>query len=259
MSLGAAIGGISGAVGGVYSAIKQNKIAEQNIALQRETNAQNERLMREGWGREDTAVQRRAADLAAAGQSPLMAAGAAAQSGGPASMIAPKNEQNPGLQMQAILAGTGAVATLMDAQNKQRQADADVNLKNVQAVKSAEDTKMVSDTRKSQFHWKYGQKDAKGNNKGRWESADVWRYSSERSQRELNNLLLRRLRRDALMDEQFKTKSTESRSMYSKMRLEGNQSALIEKQKGAMIGGLMGQILNGINSITGSYGRVKGK
>ena len=45
------------------------QLGRENIALQRETNAQNERLMRESWSREDNAVQRRMADLKAAGVS----------------------------------------------------------------------------------------------------------------------------------------------------------------------------------------------
>ena len=42
-------------------------IANQNIALQRETNAQNEALMREQWAREDNAYQRTAEDMRNAG------------------------------------------------------------------------------------------------------------------------------------------------------------------------------------------------
>lgn len=87
------IGGLLGlgAAGIDYAAA--NKMNKANIEMQRETNALNEKLMRESWQREDNAVQRRAADLKAAGQSPLLASGAAAQASGPVSMTAPRQSQ----------------------------------------------------------------------------------------------------------------------------------------------------------------------
>lgn len=76
-------------------------INEQNIAFQRETNAQNERLMREAWLREDKAVQRRAADLKAAGINPLIAGGA----GGAASTMAPVRLESPRAEMPPAAQG----------------------------------------------------------------------------------------------------------------------------------------------------------
>lgn len=56
---------------GIFSSI-------MNFAMNERNNEFNERMTREAWAREDNAVQRRAADLEAAGMNPLLAAGDAA-------------------------------------------------------------------------------------------------------------------------------------------------------------------------------------
>lgn len=76
-------------------------INEQNIAFQRETNARNEALMREAWVREDKAVQRRMADLRAAGINPLIAGGA----GGAASTMSPVRLESPRAEMPPAAQG----------------------------------------------------------------------------------------------------------------------------------------------------------
>lgn len=66
-----AIGGLGSVGVGIANLIQQDKHNQQQMAL-------SEGLTRESWARDDNAVQRRVADLKAAGLSPTLAAGSSA-------------------------------------------------------------------------------------------------------------------------------------------------------------------------------------
>lgn len=134
--LGSAIGAVSAKRQQERNIKFQREANAQNIAFQRETNEWNEGLMREGWARDDQAVQRRSADMAKAGFSPLLAAGAAANPSTTANVSAPHVQAprqdapifQPDMILNAINAGLGAIKTISDVRNQKLQAESTVRV-----------------------------------------------------------------------------------------------------------------------------------
>lgn len=155
---GAALGGIVSGVGSYAAAKAQAKanqsMNDRNIDFQRETNAQNEALMRESWLRDDTAVQRRRADLEAAGLSPLLAAGSSAGNTGPVSMTAPQQStpQISGSAAKYVALTHGLQAGLSTAQSLMQQK---ATLEKLDILKNEQLSKASERTRQTAQEWHF--------------------------------------------------------------------------------------------------------
>lgn len=77
---------------GIADTVLQNKAHKENLQHQKDLLDYQKATQREAWSREDNAVQRRVADLKAAGMNPLLAAGDSAATSSPIQVSAPHKE-----------------------------------------------------------------------------------------------------------------------------------------------------------------------
>jgi len=83
------------AISGLINTVWGNINAGRNLELQGQQLDYQKAMQQNAWAREDNAVQRRVADLKAAGLSPVLAAGSAAQSSGPIQVTTPQRDYVP--------------------------------------------------------------------------------------------------------------------------------------------------------------------
>lgn len=118
-SLGAGLSTATGIASGVAGIVQ----GERNYNMQKENYAYQKNLQNTIFNREDNAVQRRVADLKAAGLSPTLAAGSSAGSGAVVSTVAPQNQSAKSIKDFDV--GLQALNVLtMNAQYEKTKADA---------------------------------------------------------------------------------------------------------------------------------------
>lgn len=117
--ISAGIGATSSLITNLINRKTAKEINDQNVSHQQQTNLQNEMLTRDQWSRDDNAVQRRVADLKAAGLSPILAAGSPAGTSSPISNVAPHVQGLPEWQSVAL---AGLQARQMQADYSQTRA-----------------------------------------------------------------------------------------------------------------------------------------
>lgn len=111
------VGGIADVGMSVIDKIRADKANKENLARQKEQQAWERQAQLRTWEREDTAVQRRVADLRKAGLSPTLAAGSAASVSSPIRGESPKLDYTPSrsqMVMEAIKAKADVSRTLME-------------------------------------------------------------------------------------------------------------------------------------------------
>lgn len=135
--IGNVLGGLTTGVSSILGTVDQIKTNDLNYQLQKDELAYRKDLQKIMFAREDNAVQRRVADLKAAGLSPTLAAGSSANAGSVVSTQAPQKLSN--LQGYLALAQVGT----MIANQQKAQTDADIARQHLKQTKL--DTKYLED------------------------------------------------------------------------------------------------------------------
>ena len=115
---------------------KQYDLALQNFQLQQNAYDYERELQQDIFSREDTAVQRRALDLEAAGLSKTLAAGSGANAGAAINVSAP--------QMEYDYNNMATFSALMDVYNQERQTSTQMALANAQMAQAYAESRKIN-------------------------------------------------------------------------------------------------------------------
>ena len=123
--------GIFDAIGSAFSTVEQAKVAAANLQMQQQKFDYDKQLQQDIFAREDNSVERRTADLKAAGLNPVLAAGQGARAGAPIGVTAPQVSEGPAKSIGQIagvsaqMSMTRAQTALINAQTKKTNVESE--------------------------------------------------------------------------------------------------------------------------------------
>lgn len=128
--IGSAISGVAGAGANIAGAIMQNKIAQENLELQKAKFDWDKQVQQTTWDREDSAYQRQRDDMLSAGLNPLSNTASGANAGQAVSTEAPQNNMDALTAMSNL---GSSISQIVDGIQNTREREATIQKANQEA------------------------------------------------------------------------------------------------------------------------------